>query len=361
MYRQFVKDVARELSSEISQHNRLFFENHQNQADIMIITRTTPSLLIPLKPFSAEEIQGIRSKESLRILEERVVYESIRTSVTTIEGSQIEGLYFRNRYHDFKTAHLVLDQDVKAPAAFRIERRPGGLQPMIIGLHTLVEGDLSRVLPYIRAINLLHDVSILKDPYYNFILLKDDSPAPDSTSPFSNLASAQTSEDMLPWSLFDRPLGAVGIQSSTIRALRAYGIENVGELVGSRQEELKFHDREDHLTHINRCLAERGLQLSMPIPKRPVPPDASESLDIEIKQLQFSKWDKEIKAALTQHPGEQDSSFRYVGHLVSQTRRQLLDINGLGGARICIIKQALRDLTLSLGMDVGDWQPPPAP
>lgn len=49
---------------------------------------------------------------------------------------------------------------------------------------------------------------------------------------------------------------------------------------------------------------------------------------------------------------------RYVGQLVQFTEKDLLSLRHFGRRSLREVKEALSDIGLSLGMDIGDWQPP---
>lgn len=49
---------------------------------------------------------------------------------------------------------------------------------------------------------------------------------------------------------------------------------------------------------------------------------------------------------------------RYVGQLVQFTEKELLSMRDFGRRSLREVKHVLSDIGLSLGMDVGDWQPP---
>lgn len=48
----------------------------------------------------------------------------------------------------------------------------------------------------------------------------------------------------------------------------------------------------------------------------------------------------------------------YVGQLVQFTEKDLLGMRNFGRRSLREVKRVLSDIGLSLGMDVGDWQPP---
>jgi hypothetical protein len=55
------------------------------------------------------------------------------------------------------------------------------------------------------------------------------------------------------------------------------------------------------------------------------------------------------------------AGFRWVGQIVARTEREMLVLPSFGKRTLRELSALLAEIGLGLGMDVGDWRPPPAP